>query len=200
MAAEKPGASAAQPTFFARDRRTWRAWLERHHASRREIWLLFYKKHTGKSCVTLGEAVEEALCFGWIDGKLRRVDDQRHLLRFTPRRPGSVWAESNKARVRRLTAEGRMTEAGLRLVDAAKKSGQWRVATERERSARMPRDLARALDDKPQARRFFENLAPSYRKMYVGWVLAAKREETRQRRIRTVVDRALRGLKPGIDL
>ena len=93
-----------------------------------------------------------------------------------------------------------MTEAGLRLVDAAKKSGQWRVATERERSARMPRDLARALDDKPQARRFFETLAPSYRKMYVGWVLAAKREETRQRRIRTVVDRALRGLRPGIDL
>ena len=200
MAAEKPGASAAQPTFFARDRRAWRAWLECHHASRREVWLLFYKKHTGRQCITLGEAVEEALCFGWIDGKLRRVDDQRHLLRFTPRRPGSVWAESNKARVRRLTAEGRMTEAGLRLVDAAKNSGQWRAATERERSVRMPRNLARALDNEPQARRFFENLAPSYRKMYVGWVLAAKREETRQRRIRTVVDRALRGLKPGIDL
>jgi uncharacterized protein YdeI (YjbR/CyaY-like superfamily) len=200
MAPEKPGPPATQPAVFARDRRAWRAWLTRHHASEREVWLLLFKKHTGRPCITLDMAVEEALCFGWIDGKLRRVDDERHIVRFTPRRPGSIWAESNKTRVRRLIAAGRMTAAGLRLVNAAKRSGQWRLAAERERSVRMPRELVQALRADPRALEFFRALAPSYRKMYIGWVLAARREETRLRRIRTVVERARRGLKPGIDL
>jgi uncharacterized protein YdeI (YjbR/CyaY-like superfamily) len=189
-----------QPALFARDRYAWRAWLTRHHASEPGVWLLLFKKHTGRPCITLDMAVEEALCFGWIDGKLRRVYDERHIVRFTPHRPDSVWSESNKARVRRLIAAGRMTAAGLRLVDAAKRSGQWRLAAERDRSPRVPHDLVEALGVEPQALGFFAGLAPSYRKMYIGWVLAAKREDTRRRRIRTVVERARRGLKPGIDL
>jgi uncharacterized protein YdeI (YjbR/CyaY-like superfamily) len=112
-------------TFFAADRVTWRDWLERHHIDKSEIWLVFLKKHVDEPCVTYDEAVEEALCFGWIDGVLRRIDDREHAVRFTPRKPGSVWSESNVVRVERLIAEGRMTEAGMALVRAAKESGAW---------------------------------------------------------------------------
>ncbi len=189
-----------EATFFARSREAWRAWLAKHHASERAVWLILLKKHVRKPSVTLGEAVEEALCFGWIDGKLRRVDDERHLHRFTPRQPGSVWSETNKARVRRLTAEGRMTEAGLRLVEAGKKSGEWRKARVRERTTSIPKDLAAALAGNAVARSCFEGFAPSYRKTYIAWVEDAKRPETRQRRIATVVARSARGRKPGIDM
>ena len=186
-------------TFFAGSRGEWRAWLAAHHASEKAVWLAFFKKHVQKPCVTLAEAVEEALCFGWIDGKLRRIDDERHVLRFSPRHPGSVWSETNKARVRRLTAEGRMTEAGLLMVEAGKKSGQWQKARLRERTT-VPKDLAAALAANAAARSFFGGLAPSYRKLYVAWLEDAKRPETRQRRIATVVARSARGQKPGIDM
>jgi uncharacterized protein YdeI (YjbR/CyaY-like superfamily) len=110
-------------TFFAPDRATWRAWLEANHARAGEIWLVFLKKHVGEPCVTLDEAVEEALCFGWIDGHLRRIDERSHALRFTPRKPTSQWSAGNKERVERLTREGRMAPAGLALVAVAKTSG-----------------------------------------------------------------------------
>jgi uncharacterized protein YdeI (YjbR/CyaY-like superfamily) len=186
-------------TFFARDRRAWRSWLSKNHAHRSEVWLLFYKKHTGKACVTLAEAVEEALCFGWIDGKLRRIDDERHILRFCPRRPNSIWSEVNKKRVLRLIKEGLMTPAGLRMIAAAKKNGQWAKARELEQSKSAPPGLMSALSSNSKARLFYEKLAPSHQKMYVAWVLSAKREETRQRRIQAVVIRCERRLKPGID-
>ena len=112
-------------TFFAPDRAAWRAWLDAHHASAAEIWLVFLKKHVGEPCVTLDEAVEEALCFGWIDGLLRRIDERSHVLRFTPRKPASQWSASNKARVERLTREGRMAPAGLAAVATAKANGAW---------------------------------------------------------------------------
>lgn len=179
-------------TFFASDRQTWRAWLAEHHASAREIWLLFYKKHTGVACVSLDEAVEEALCFGWIDGKLRRIDDEKHALRFGPRRPGSIWAQSNKARVRKLIAEGRMTPAGLALVRAAKKSGEWQKATLRENVRELPPELRRALDADPVARDNWDAMAPSHRRAYIYWVSEAKRDATRQRRIAEVVLRVAR--------
>ena len=99
MPPERPELPADDLRFFARDRSAWRTWLRRHHASRSEVWLIFYKRHTGKPCVTLAEAVEEALCYGWIDGKLRRIDDERHVLRFCPRKPGSAWSAINKERV-----------------------------------------------------------------------------------------------------
>ncbi len=190
----------SEATFFARSREVWRGWLARHHASDRVVWLILLKKHVRKPCVKLGEAVEEALCFGWIDGKLRRIDDERHAVRFTPRQPGSVWSAVNKARVRRLTAQGRMTEAGRRLVAAGKKSGQWQKARVRERTTAVPEDLAAALARNASARSLFEGFAPSYRKLYVAWVEDAKRPETRRRRIATVVARAAQGRKPGIDM
>ena len=112
-------------TLFCPDRDTWRAWLAEHGATRREVWLLFHKKHMGRPGLEYVEAVEEALCFGWIDGQLRRIDEEKHAIRFTPRRTGSVWAKSNKARVARMIEQGRMTEAGMALVRDAQKNGEW---------------------------------------------------------------------------
>ena len=200
MARREGSAIDGEATFSPRSRQAWRAWLARHHASERAVWLILLKRHVPKPGVTLGEAVEEALCFGWIDGKIRRIDDERHMLRFTPRQPGSVWSESNKARVGRLTAQGRMTAAGLRLVAAGKKSGEWQKARVRERTTMVPRDLAAALAGNAVARSCFEGFAASYRKLYIAWVEDAKRPETRQRRIATVVARSARGQKPGIDM
>jgi uncharacterized protein YdeI (YjbR/CyaY-like superfamily) len=184
-------------TFFAVDRQRWRDWLARHHASRTEIWLLLNKKHVGEPCVSYDEAVEEALCFGWIDGLVKRVDERQYAIRFTPRKPRSVWSESNKRRVKRLIRAGRMTAAGLALVQAAKDSGEWDRATQRERTTEVPADLEAALRRNGRARQNFHGLAPSHRKMYIAWIVDAKREKTRQRRIREVVARAARNLKPG---
>ena len=112
--------------FASRD--DWRAWLEENHATALEIWLVHYKKHTGKPGLTLEEAVEEALCFGWIDGVLKLIDDEKYALRFSPRKKGSVWSETNKRRVAKLIRQGHMTEAGLAKVREAKANGQWQAA------------------------------------------------------------------------
>ena len=112
-------------TFFAPTREVWRTWLAEHHATSADVWLVMAKKNSGLQSVSLDEAVEEALCFGWIDSVLRRIDERTHALRFTPRKPKSVWAQSNKDRVARLVAEGRMMPAGLAAVEAGKASGEW---------------------------------------------------------------------------
>jgi uncharacterized protein YdeI (YjbR/CyaY-like superfamily) len=185
-------------TFHARDRRAWRAWLSKHHARKSEIWLLLYKKHVDKPSVRYDEAVEEALCFGWIDGILKRIDDEQHVVRFSPRQPGSGWSESNKRRVRAMVKAGKMTEAGLALVQAAKKSGAWARAAERSKPLEVPADLRRALARNRRAQRNFDEFAPGYQRDYVHWVLAAKRDDTRRRRIREVVRRSAQNKKPGM--
>jgi uncharacterized protein YdeI (YjbR/CyaY-like superfamily) len=183
-------------TFYAPDRDTWRAWLVEHGATSKEIWLLFYKKVTGHPGVKYEEAVEEALCFGWIDGQLRRIDDEKHAIRFSPRKPGSVWAESNKARVARMIEQGRMTEAGMALVRAAQESGEWSRAAEREDVDSVPPDLQSALAENERANRNFHAFPPSARKTYLYWIGAAKHEATRRRRIVEVVRRADENRRP----
>ncbi len=183
-------------SYFAPDRETWRAWLARHHATDKSIWLILLKKGSGEPRLTLDEAVEEALCFGWIDGQLRRIDDRSHMIRFSPRKPGSVWAESNKARVEKLIAAGRMTEAGMAAVRAAKERGTWEAGSP-ERLDHTPPDLAEALAAEPAALDRWRTWAQSHRRQYVYWVLEAKRPETRARRVGDVVRRAESGLKPG---
>ena len=179
-------------TFVAPDRQTWRAWLEEHHQSAREIWLVLLKKHVERPSVTLEDAVEEALCFGWIDGHLRRIDDESHALRFTPRGRRSIWSQSNKDRVQRLIAEGRMTPAGLAAVEAAKANGEWDAASAREDVDTLPEDLVRALRE-GEAYEAFTSLPPSHRKQYLYWVNEAKRDETRRRRIAETVRRVREG-------
>ena len=103
----------------------WRTWLERNHDAQSEVWLVFYKKHTGKPTIPYDSAVEEALCFGWIDSIIKRVDNERYVRKFTPRKGRSIWSKLNKKRASKMIREGRMTEAGLKMIDEAKKSGEW---------------------------------------------------------------------------
>ena len=170
-----------------KDRAGWRAWLEKHHAAENEVWLLLYKKRAARPGLSLDDAVEEAICFGWIDGKLRRIDDQKHILRFTPRRRGSIWSESNKARVRKMIEQGLMTRAGLTKVAEAKENGEWDRAALREDATAIPPDLRRALRSGRMTRTDFEKLAPSLRKQYLHWIASAKTDPTRQKRIAQTV-------------
>ena len=187
---------ADSDTFFAADRAAWREWLERHHAARTQVWLLLHKKHVEEPNVRYDEAVEEALCWGWIDGLTKRWDERSYAVRFTPRKPGSVWSESNVERVTRMIAEGRMTPAGQALVDEAKRRGTWDEAA----SGRLdvtPPDLEAALAGVPAAQEQWATWAPSHRRQYIYWVLDAKRPETRARRVADVVRRAAAGIRPG---
>jgi uncharacterized protein YdeI (YjbR/CyaY-like superfamily) len=183
-------------TFFAPDRDAWRGWLEEHHRDTPAIWLVLLKAHIDEPSVRYDQAVEEALCFGWIDGQLRRIDDRSHAIRFSPRRPGSVWARSNVERVEKLIVEGRMRPEGMALVEEAKRRGTWAAAVS-DRSATTPADLQAALDADPAASERWRTWAASHRRQYVHWVLAAKRPETRERRIADVVQRAAAGVRPG---
>jgi len=186
-------------TFSAPDAAAWRAWLAQHHAYRSEIWLVLLKRHVGEPSVSQAEAVDEAVCFGWIDGHLRRIDDRSHALRFTPRKPGSQWSQSNKDRVERLTAAGRMAAPGLAAVEAAKASGAWDALTSLQADT-TPSDLERALAAVPEAAERWRSWPPSHRRAYTLHVLQAKRPETRARRIDFVVRRAAAGLRPGDEL
>jgi uncharacterized protein YdeI (YjbR/CyaY-like superfamily) len=188
---------ATSPLDF-RSAAEWRRWLERNHAQSRGEWVYMYKK-SARSGLRYQDALDEALCFGWIDGQIKAVDEDRFRQRWTPRRRGSVWSQVNKDKVKRLTAEGRMTEPGLAAVKEARRAGTWQAAYTNRREDRIPADLARALRAEPEAWRNFSSFARTYRSMYVGWVKDAKRPETRARRIEAVVRRARENRKPGMD-
>jgi len=175
------------------DRFAWRAWLEDNHAAHAEAWLFIRKKHSKVAGLFLEEAVEEAVCYGWIDGKLRGLDDQRYLLRFSPRKPNSVWAVSNIRRVEELSRKGMMTEAGLAAVHEAKKSGQWKAAIDREHTDVIPPELEAALRLTEGAIEAYRNLTDSQKKLYIYWLQSAKREKTKLKRIEEIVKKVSAG-------
>ena len=177
----------------------WRAWLAKNHAAEKEIWFVLYKKHTGKERVSYEDAVEEALCFGWIDGLTKTIDDEKYAVRFSPRKSGSIWSESNKKRVAKMIAQGRMTVIGLTKIDEAKKNGEWDKATAREYTSIVPADLKRALQANQQAQRNFETVSSSQKRMFIYWVTSAKTDATRQRRIAKAVQMLRDNEKIGID-
>ncbi len=189
---------AEDQTLCVTTREEWRAWLEEHCATSQRIWLIYYKKHTGKPTIPYDDAVEEAICFGWIDGLVRRIDDERYMQRYTPRKPRSIWADSNKARVEKMAREGLMTPAGMALVTAAKADGSWDDYDDRKLLADPPRELIVALAEAPEAEEFFNSLAPSHRKQYVWWIRSAKRADTKARRVAKIVERCAEGKKPGM--
>ncbi len=176
----------------------WRRWLEENSDTAPEVWLEHHKKHSHKDTLSLSDAVTEALCFGWVDGKLKSIDGDRFILRYSPRRADSVWSRINKERAEKLIAQGRMTPGGLAIIEEAKKRGLWDAAyTDRTRDE-LPADLASALRDNLQAQNNFEKFANTYRNMYIRWVLSARTEATRQKRIAEVVKRSAANKKPGI--
>ncbi|MFC2117126.1 YdeI family protein [Bacteroidota bacterium] len=176
----------------------WREWLENNYNIEDEIWLIHYKKHSGKCGFTYDEAVEEALCFGWIDGIMKRIDDEKHTIRYTPRRKRSVWSELNKKRVKKLIKEGKITEAGMKKIREAKESGEWEKALLREDVSKIPDDLKNALKENIIAKDKFENYSPSIKKQFIWWINDAKKEETRQRRILKVIKMIEENIKPGM--
>lgn len=168
-----------------RHREDWRAWLEKHHATETEVWLVFHKKHTGIPRVPYDESVEEALCFGWIDSIARKLDEDRFAQKFTPRKDHSNWSALNLQRVERLIAAGRMTPAGLAKLDPAVHSAP--RPKRFEAGDEIPAFIAKALQAHPAAGEIFERLAPSHRRNYVRWITEAKKEETRLRRLQVAL-------------
>ena len=160
----------------------WRAWLEENHGRTEGIWFVNYKKATGKPRLEYDEAVEEALCFGWVDSKSNALDEERSMLWFAPRRPGSGWSGSNKERVERLIAGGRMTPAGLAKIEAAKQDGSW-TALDAIEALEIPADLAQALAGYDSAAANFDTFPPSAKKNILTWIATAKKPETRARRV-----------------
>ncbi len=175
-------------TFYARNRGEWRAWLEKNHATEGEIWLVFFKKHTGKPSVAYGEAVEEALCFGWIDGLIQRIDDDQYAYKFTPRKPSSKWSALNKQRAAKLKQEGKMTKAGLATLNYEGTEDDYGRTPERAAQDLVPPSFfEQALKRNRKAHDYFNSLAPSYRRNYIRWLNVAKTKETRSKRVNEAI-------------
>jgi len=191
----KPAGSAGLPFVEPADRAEWRAWLEAHHATSLGIWLAVGKKGGQVTSLTYDDAVEEALCFGWIDSIVNRLDEHRFKQLFTPRKPGSAWARSNKQRVERLLAQGLMAPAGLAAIEAAKANGSWTLLDDVEDLV-VPDDLAAALEASPAASRYFAGFSSSAVKMILYWIATAKRPETRAKRIAETIESAAEGRLP----
>jgi uncharacterized protein YdeI (YjbR/CyaY-like superfamily) len=186
-------------TLYVTTREDWRAWRAAHHETETEIWLIYYKQHTGQPRISYDDVVEEALCFGWIDSLVRRLDDDRYAQKVTPRKNTSKWSASNLRRFADLVKDGRMTAAGLAkgppavVVFPEKPSPRIPGA-----DAEVPEYIQQRLQANAKAWRFFQDLAPSYRRHYVKWIEAAKREETRRKRLDEAVGLLEQGQKLGL--
>ena len=180
------------PELDVRDGDEWRAWLEAHHAVSPGIWLVFHKRHTGRETVSYEAAVCQALCFGWIDSLVRRLDDDRYVRKFTPRKPRSNWSATNRRRWLGLRSEGLLAAAGLATAPADLIPSPAQVVPE------LPDYIAAAFRAEPQAWRFFQALAPTHRRRFVTWIHTAKRPATRQRRIRESLALLAAGRKLGL--
>jgi uncharacterized protein YdeI (YjbR/CyaY-like superfamily) len=184
-------------TLYVTTRDEWRAWLAEHYKSETEVWLIYYKKHTGQPRISYDHAVEEALCFGWVDSLVKKIDDEKFAQKFTPRRDFTKWSALNKRRVRKLIREGRMTEAGLAKIDllTLDKAPQ---ANPSKGELVIPKFVKQALTANGRAWEHFQNLAPSYRRLYIAWIMDGKKQETRERRLREAVTRLEQNKKLGL--
>jgi uncharacterized protein YdeI (YjbR/CyaY-like superfamily) len=189
-----PTVLQSEPLRFA-SQRAFEAWLRRHHASSDGVWLLIAKAGAGEATVSYAQAVEAALCYGWIDGQKKALDDQHWLQRFTPRRERSLWSKINRAKAQALIQSGRMQPSGLAQIERAKADGRWDTAYDGARSAAVPDDLQAALDAQPKARKFFATLDSANRYAVLWRVQTAKKPETRAKRIDTLVAMLARGEK-----
>ncbi|MGB3589370.1 MAG: YdeI/OmpD-associated family protein [Tunicatimonas sp.] len=186
------------PQYYPETRQQWRDWLAENHVTADGVWLVYYKKGTGKPTVTYDEAVEEALCFGWIDSVPNKLDDERYKQLFSPRNIKSPWSKLNKERVAHLLKSGRITDAGLAKIEAAKRNGSWTIYDPVE-ALEIPNDLQQALANNPAAEKYFTQFAPTYKKGILWWIISAKRAETRQKRVVKTVAMAEQNLKANFD-
>ncbi|MGH9577602.1 MAG: YdeI/OmpD-associated family protein [Terriglobales bacterium] len=180
-----------QPRFF-RSPAAFRQWLAKHHASASELWVGYHKKDSGKPSITWPESVDEALCCGWIDGIRKGVDESSYMIRFTPRKRGSTWSAVNIKRVEALASQRRMLPAGLK-VFAARKENKSGIYSYEQREAQLPEPYGGALRKNRKAWAFFQAQPPGYRKTLTWWVVSAKKEETRLKRLRTLIEECAHG-------
>jgi uncharacterized protein YdeI (YjbR/CyaY-like superfamily) len=173
-------------TVYARNRQEWRLWLEKNYHSSIGIWLIYYKVKSGKPSIKYSEAVKEALCFGWIDSKVKTIDEERYMQIFTPRKPKSVWSKLNKQYIEELIQTGLMTEAGIKKIEAAKQDGSWTTLDAIE-ALLIPQDLQQALEASDAAKTYFTKFSNTSKKNILQWIESAKRPETRLKRIQQTV-------------
>ena len=191
----RPPLSKTQPKdeqMYAANRAAWRAWLEANHDTVKRIRLIYHKAGSGKPSVSSDEAVEEALCFGWIDSRVNSIDDERYMQLYTPRKPGSIWSRLNKQRIDRAIAKGRMTPAGQAKIDTAKADGSWTILDQVD-SMEVPQDLAEALESIPGARAHFDAYPDSIKKRTFYHLISAKCSATRAKRIAEITELAGEG-------
>ncbi len=184
-------------TFCPASRQSWREWLMENHHNEATVWLIYYKSKSGVPTLSWSDAVEEALCFGWIDSTRKTLDDEKFLQLFSKRKPRSTWSKVNKEKVERLIEEGLMTEAGLKCIAIAKENGSWDILNDVD-ALIIPNDLLEALNTQPEAMNYYEKLSKSDKKLILYRMVSAKREETRQKRIQQILDWAFKDIKPQI--
>ncbi|MBT1704088.1 YdeI/OmpD-associated family protein [Fulvivirgaceae bacterium PWU20] len=182
-------------TFYPKNRKEWRSWLKKYHHKKESIWIIYYKKAANKPTLNWAEAVAEALCFGWIDSKAKPVDDEKYIQFFTRRKPTSMWSKINKDKVEQLIAEGLMTSAGLKCIEVAKENGSWEILDSVEALA-VPEDLLHYFKKENKAKTYYEGLSKSLKKQLLLWLVVAKREETRKKRIAEIIKSLKKGTLP----
>ncbi|WP_346859131.1 YdeI/OmpD-associated family protein [uncultured Draconibacterium sp.] len=176
-------------THYFKSAKEWKQWLQTNHSTESELWLVYYKKHTKQPSIPYDDSVKIALCWGWIDGLVKKLDDVSYARRFTPRRNNSLWSESNKKRVAELLKEGKMEPAGLKLIEAARKNGNWeKVVQPPEIDTSLSAEFNSALSKNSEAKAFFESLAANHKNQFVIWINMAKRDETKEKRIKESID------------
>ncbi|MDX2303819.1 MAG: YdeI/OmpD-associated family protein [Microscillaceae bacterium] len=181
-------------TFYAEDQETWRAWLEANHKAEKSVWLIIYHKDSHTPSVYYEEAVDEALCFGWIDSKPNKRDHESFFQFFSQRNPKSNWSRKNKLKVQKLIKEGKMHTSGFEMIKIARQSGTWTALDEVENLV-IPFDLQEAFDLHPEAFKNFQAFPPSAKRGILEWILNAKKPETRQKRIEETVTKAARNIR-----
>jgi uncharacterized protein YdeI (YjbR/CyaY-like superfamily) len=173
-------------TFCPASQQDWRQWLKENHSSKQSVWLVYYKKRCNVPTINYSDAVDEALCFGWIDSTKKSLDHDTFMQFFCKRKPNSVWSKINKGKVEQLINNGLMTKAGFDRIEIAKQNGSWEILDEVE-ELNIPEDLAKELDSKSGSKEYFLSLSRSVRKSILQWLVLAKRSETRQKRIAEIV-------------
>lgn len=185
-------------TFFPHNIEEWHNWLLENHQKKTEIWLGYYKKSSDKKGVTYRESLEEALCFGWIDGLIKKVDEERYVRRFSPRTSKSIWSQVNKDLAEKLLKENRISPFGKLKIEEAKQNGNWDKSYSTQEKAVIPEDLQQALKEIPIAWENFTAFTNSYQSRYIFWLNSAKRKETREKRLLKIAELAKNNIKPTI--
>jgi len=183
------------PVIAFQSQNKWRSWLSKKHSLADGIWLRLYKKDSGIKSINHDEALDEALCYGWIDGQAKSLDEESYLQKFTPRRKRSLWSKRNREKVEQLIKDGKMHSSGLKEIDTAKSDGRWEMAYDSPKNMKIPDDFLKELSKKPEALAFFNTLNKT-NKFSIGWRLqTAKKPETREKRIKTIIEMMQQGKK-----